>query len=122
MINPNRVYTSYFANVKNLPNPEQAISIARYAPPFWHGKNLLCLAPTTDLLQDYREGKITWGEYSGRFLLQLRRVDPYSVIDMVKGSVLLCWEKDFTTCHRTLVLEWLADHFGDSIIGGEVVC
>ena len=66
------------------------------------------LAPSIELLNDYRKKKIDWSEYEKRYLIEMenkkelikelkRRSDDGEVIS------LLCWERDDSFCHRRLL-------------------
>lgn len=73
------------------------------------------LAPTADLLSDYRGGRMSWDEYELRFLnlLKTRRVDTELSPEMVRDrSVLLCSEPSPERCHRRLVAEYLSSAWG----------
>ena len=73
------------------------------------------LAPTADLLSAYREGSITWTAYEQGFLdlMEERQVAdrlPHALFD--RSVVLLCSEPTPERCHRRLVAEYLAKHWG----------
>ena len=73
------------------------------------------LAPTSDLLKDYRSKKITWIEYEESFsaLLAERKVESTLSRGILDGSpVFLCSEHKADFCHRRLALEYLAKHWG----------
>ena len=66
------------------------------------------LAPSVELLNDYRKKKIDWSEYERRYLKEME--DKKELIKELKkrsdkGEVisLLCWEKDDSFCHRRLL-------------------
>jgi uncharacterized protein (DUF488 family) len=74
------------------------------------------LAPTEDLLDDWRDDRIDWGEYERRFreLLAEREVEETlarSTFDT--PTVLLCSEHEPDYCHRRLVVEYLDDQWGE---------
>ena len=79
------------------------------------------LAPTSDLLKEYRSKKITWDEY-GKFFLELlkeRKVESVLSQDLLRGTpVILCSEHRPEFCHRRLALDYLGSHWG---INGVVV-
>lgn len=68
------------------------------------------LAPTQELLSDYRKRRVTWPQYEERFLALMaergveERVDPGL---FEAPTVLLCSEPTAERCHRRLVLEYL---------------
>jgi uncharacterized protein (DUF488 family) len=73
------------------------------------------LAPTQELLDRYRKEKGGWDDYQRRFLALLteRRVETVlnrAIFDL--PTVLLCSETTAEHCHRRLVCEYLARHWG----------
>lgn len=77
------------------------------------------LAPTPDLLGDYRSKRIGWDQYEQRFLELLSERDVASVLDRALFSVptvLLCSEPTAQRCHRRLVLEYLSSAWGGMTI------
>jgi len=73
------------------------------------------LAPTSGMLDAYRKKTITWDEYEAQFLLLMkkRRIESLMSRDIITDSVLLCSEDKPARCHRRLVAEYLAGHWGD---------
>ena len=73
------------------------------------------LAPTKDILDDYKKKRIKWAEYVERFtrLLLERRPDKRLRPDELDGGCLLCSEHEPEHCHRRLVAEYLAEKWGD---------
>lgn len=76
------------------------------------------LAPTVDLLSDYRKKRIDWQTYEARFLelMETRQIEKSISKDIIDGSCLLCSEKEPHHCHRRLVAEYLQDRWGDLAI------
>ena len=77
-------------------------------------------APTKEILDDYKKGKIDWAGYKESFLqLSGRRhieetfVKNFSKYDRV---LLLCSEPTPENCHRRLVAEYLKDKTGCELI------
>lgn len=72
------------------------------------------LAPTKDLLSDYRQGKIQWEEYESRFieLMITRKIESTVARDVVNDGCLLCSEDQPHFCHRRLVAEYLSEKWG----------
>ncbi len=71
----------------------------------------LVLAPTKEILDGYKKGKITWKEYEGRFnsLLTERKVEEKIDRELFGvPTVLLCSEPRPEKCHRRLVAEYLS--------------
>ncbi len=74
------------------------------------------LAPTQELLDAYRNTRGSWDAYAERFLALLREREVERILDralLAGPTVLLCSEPTADRCHRRLVLEYLAAHWGD---------
>lgn len=73
------------------------------------------LAPTKELLSEYRQGRISWDAYEERFvgLMKARRIESVLPRDVVNDGCLLCSEDQPHHCHRRLVAEYLKEHWGD---------
>jgi len=71
------------------------------------------LAPTQEILDDYREKKIDWAEYARRFsaLLVDRAVENTISPDELANAWLLCSEPTAENCHRRLVAEYFQERF-----------
>ncbi len=72
------------------------------------------LAPTQEILNDFKKKKGDWDAYEKAFigLMRARKID--SVIDKEsfnRKTVLLCSEPTAEHCHRRLVLEYLQKHW-----------
>ncbi len=73
------------------------------------------LAPTQELLEDYRKNGTDWSAYEVRFnaLMAERRIE--DAIDrnlFSTPTVLLCSEPTAARCHRRLVVEYLSAKWG----------
>ena len=71
----------------------------------------LSLAPTKEMLDTYRAGKIAWSDYEPQFraVLRERKVERKLNRDLFAGTpVLLCSEYEAEHCHRRIVAEYLA--------------
>ena len=76
----------------------------------------LLLAPTQDLLDDYKKRKGNWQDYAQRFLVLLEQRQVEERIDRRVFDIptaLLCSETTAEHCHRRLVLEYLGRKWGD---------
>ena len=72
------------------------------------------LAPTADMLKDYRSKKTSWIEYERLFTLLLaeRRVESVLSRQILDGNpVFLCSEHKPDHCHRRLALEYLEERW-----------
>jgi uncharacterized protein (DUF488 family) len=72
------------------------------------------LAPTKEMLDEYRSGRVGWDHYARRFL-HLMSIRSIETVDKSKidGSCLLCSEDKPHHCHRRLVAEYLASRWSN---------
>lgn len=74
----------------------------------------LLLAPTQEMLDDYKKRGGGWETYASRFtaLIASRRVEErLDRESFLTPTVLLCSEPTAENCHRRLVLEYLRDRW-----------
>ena len=71
------------------------------------------LAPTKELLNQYKDGQIDWSGYEQVFngLLAERHIEKLFNQNELNGVCFLCSEKTADKCHRRLVAEYIARHF-----------
>ena len=110
------IYTSYFGKIKDFPSNFEPICIARWKPKWYHGKALLSLAPSDQLLRWWRavdQNASNWDRYKIVFEDEvLLGHNPRSIEKMIKQAagdkvpVLVCFEKGIY-CHRHLIAAWL---------------
>ena len=76
--------------------------------------HLPSLAPTKELLREYRSGAVDWETYETRFieLMRERRIEETTPKDALSDGCLLCSEDQPHHCHRRLVAEYLNKHWG----------
>lgn len=110
------IFTSYFANVRNLPVNCCPISIAQFPPKGWSGLEYKKLAPPAHVLMMSKAGKMSHHDYIIAYKHEvLDNLDKQQVqqelLDMSKGKpvALLCYEKPTGDwfCHRKIVQHWL---------------
>jgi uncharacterized protein (DUF488 family) len=67
------------------------------------------LAPTDEMLNEYRKKKISWQNYEDRFLslMTTRGIQKHFKPQNFEGACLLCSEDKPHHCHRRLVCEYL---------------
>ena len=72
------------------------------------------LAPTKDLLDAYKRGRIDWASYERSFLelMAERAVEDSVPQELIDGGCLLCSEDKAHHCHRRLVAEYLEQCWG----------
>lgn len=73
------------------------------------------LAPTKEMLDEYKKQKSDWETYEKRFLdlMDKRHIEDRLPKDVVDGGCLLCSEDKPHHCHRRLVAEYLKEHWGN---------
>ena len=112
-----KIYTSYFANLKNLPENAVVVSIARSQPQGMNLPEFKAFAPSAELLHAYKQGKVTNEEYETQYLAQLEALPNLSKIkehlaqytkDQDKDLVFLCWEAPGKFCHRHVLAKFFA--------------
>lgn len=111
------IYTSYFANLRNLPKEIIPVSICGKAPDWYTGAQYKKLAPKYWFFKEWKEN------HDNDFYIQnfekevLNPLDAKKVLweiakllpddKPVQDIVLLCYEKPADFCHRHLVADWL---------------
>jgi uncharacterized protein (DUF488 family) len=77
--------------------------------------HLPILAPTQEMLDEYKKQRGSWQEYEQRFfdLMRDRRIEERVPREVVSDGCLLCSEDKPDHCHRRLVAEYLKQHWGD---------
>jgi uncharacterized protein (DUF488 family) len=73
------------------------------------------LAPTQDILDEYKKSGGNWDVYEEKFmqLLANRRVEETINKDLIDGGCFLCSEATPEHCHRRLVAEYFAQKWPD---------
>jgi len=69
----------------------------------------LDMAPTRELLADYRSNQLTWPEYADKYVTLLKERDLKSKITLeeLDRACLLCSEHRPDQCHRSLLAEYI---------------
>ena len=77
--------------------------------------HLLDLAPTKDILDDYKKKKGDWETYEQKFLQLIadRQIEKKVSPELIDGACLLCSEAKPHQCHRRLVAEYLNGKWGN---------
>lgn len=110
-----QIYTSYFANVKNLPKNILPISIANITPQGWQYPIYQKLAPPDKILKNWKQAQDNLDyifDYEDEVLSQLKLNDVIDYLlhflkDDYTDVALICYEKPTDFCHRHLVADWL---------------
>ena len=76
--------------------------------------HLPVLAPTKEILDDYKKRNGDWATYEDRFLalMRERRIEETVPMEILEDGCLLCSEDKPHHCHRRLVAEYLNQHWG----------
>ena len=111
-----KIYTTYFANLRNLPEDIVPIAICGKAPKGWQGLSYPVLAPKKWWWLEWKENKHEDQDYY-RAMYKETVLDPliplsvYQDLEKMGGGkdvALVCYEKPDKFCHRHLVAEWLS--------------
>lgn len=108
-----KIYTSYFAMMRNLPENIVPIAICAKPPSWYEGLIYRKLAPSYDILMQYkRQPNVEL--YTQRFVTEIiNKLDFHKVVKELKqlsngkDIVLLCFEKPSDFCHRQIVSEYM---------------
>ena len=121
------IYTSYFGNIKNLPEHIIPIAICGKAPDWYKGLQYKKLAPKYDFFIEWKKNhdndyyikcfdEQVLGNLSFiKVVNDLQLLIPYDIRCQMQHSVinssdwhiaLVCYEKPFDFCHRHLVADW----------------
>ena len=117
------IYTTYFAQLRKLPESMIPISICIKCPDWFKGIQYKKLAPKYDFFQEWRQDRD-----NEKYILNfdekvLKNLNPddvvselYKLADIQEewknkyDIVLVCYEKPEEFCHRHLVADWLNEH------------
>ena len=114
----------YFAKHRTYPTDELKICVSHSWPRFVKRDQMThmpALAPSKQLLQDYKKKQITWTQYTERFTAEMDTDQASTALLelMLKSNHgenirLLCFEKALDReCHRFLLLEMLGEMGAD---------
>ena len=72
------------------------------------------LAPTKEMLDEYRKKTHDWATYERQFIELMRRraIEKSTSREVIDGACLLCSEEKPHHCHRRLVAEYLREQWG----------
>ena len=110
----------YFAKHRTYPTDELKICVSHSWPRFVlrdQMTHMPALAPSKQLLQDYKNKRITWNQYTERFIKEMDTDNATAALLelMLKSNQgedirLLCYEKALNRqCHRFLLLDMLRE-------------
>lgn len=113
-----KIYTSYYAQLRNLPESILPISIAGKAPAWYTGIEYKKLAPKYDWWKEWKDKGLSEEWYTEKYRQTvLSGISPAKIIEDLaslnpegKDIALLCYEKPSDFCHRHLVADYLSDY------------
>ncbi len=112
------IETGYFAQMKNYPDSDVLVCVAIKYP--WFIKRLEMvwlseLAPSQDLLDDWKQKEITWDSYTERFIKEMEHPLKQKAIRSLRRDAityrLICWEKN-PPCHRFILKDLILRYEG----------
>lgn len=113
-----KIWTYYYARIKDLPSSILPVSIAGWAPKGWAGEEYKKLAPKKDWFFQYKKTGDQEFYKKKYYETVLSKLDPGTVYKDLEeilskypektGIALVCYEKFGDFCHRHLVSEWLS--------------
>lgn len=120
------IYTSYFGNHRRSPKEMKWVSIARKTPLSFTGERWEELAPSANLLSDYKSGRTDQQGYTQRYMKQLddlvesqpKYFDRFKTDD---DLILFCYEKIGDFCHRHLLANYLRTHYDLNVSEYDVI-
>lgn len=103
-------------------------SIARWQPKWARFHEKLYIAPSSTLLKNFKDGKVSKEQYVEEYIKQLNKIKPllqaFILFELLpthqrgEDIIFLCWEPEGQFCHRRILAEFLKKEFNlvDSII------
>lgn len=107
------IYTSYFANYKNIPQDYQCVSVANSKPESLFIPEWKLIRPDWSLVTSYKNKDITVRDLYVHYFEQLDRNPAHRYIEELRcysagrPVVLMCWERNYNDCHRKILSYWL---------------
>lgn len=114
------IYTTYLSKLKDIPDNAIKVCISRYAPnntlEKYNCRRIDCLAPTGWLLDRYKTDK-DFDRFKKSYLREISVMTieenntVKELLDLcVNNDVyLICYEKDYELCHRSIVAELISN-------------
>lgn len=115
-----KLYTSYFAKVKQLQESgfNNLVCVAGYAPKFFYdtpnARFYPDLAPRKEWFWEWKNGHLSNDWYIEKYNeTVLSKLNPEKVVeDLGDNAVMLCYEKPGDFCHRHIIADWLHKNTG----------
>lgn len=79
--------------------------------------HLPLLAPTQEMLDEYKKNGGDWTTYESRFLdlMEKRKIETEIPKEVIENGCLLCSEDKPHHCHRRVVAEYFKRHWGNDV-------
>ena len=119
------IYTSYFGNLENLLKSgfkkSDLVRISYYDCRWCSGlKSEKKLFVNVNRLWELKSGVINWKEFSLEYYNKLYDLEwywlNYEFLDLYDEKVLLCFEKNYRECHRSLLGKFMNWYFGKVVV------
>ena len=116
------VHTGYFAMAKKYKKLGFCtISVAQFNPSWYNGVSFPELAPSKELLGDYKLSGLSTDDYTKRYFEELQRPEAVASMEKLKMKaltdsrdlILLCYENPEEFCHRHLLARFLNERYPD---------
>lgn len=115
------LYTGYFARTGvYVDHNLLPVSISASVPDGFDFPAFKSIAPSWDLVHQYKDGLISVLDYTREYLGSLSEVSVNAVLEDCKnylqyskrdGIVFCCWEAPDKFCHRHLLADYIKDNF-----------
>lgn len=121
-----KIYTSYFAKMKKIPENIVRISICGKVPEWYDGIQYKKVAPKYKFFMEWKENKdnnFYIEHFNSEVLDTLSAQSVYEDLERLSNGndcVLLCYEKPLDFCHRHLVADWLSEKLNIEVVELEV--
>ncbi len=112
------IFTSYFAASQTMLNTF-AITVRK---PRWcpdHVQHFPALAPSQEMLDDLKSGKISQSIYAQHYQQKLEqgKLTAEEIVNLLPDrAILLCYERKGQFCHRHLAVSWLQNNVRGLIV------
>lgn len=100
----------YTSNYSRHGNDLRSVAISRQPPVYYQGVISTILAPTWEIVTNYKRGIIDEDRYIFEYisLLEERKLTPKRVVNAFpERTIFLCYESPNDFCHRHVLAEWL---------------
>jgi uncharacterized protein YeaO (DUF488 family) len=123
---PGKLYTSYIANIKHIPDNIQKIVVTRYLPNSFSCEKERCeyfpdLSPSPSLLYQYKNHNISWITFAWKFQDEMQenlisRGYIGRIAKMLEDGedvCIICYEKEVEFCHRSILAKIIGYEGGE---------